>query len=331
MSLNRFRLYFAASAPLIAGLFLGACKPTDEQMAKAKNETLTFNQHIAPLVHGKCSTCHRKKGAGPFSLLTYEEVRKRGDMIVEVTSSGYMPPWLPSHKGLPLAGDRSLTNAEKELLAEWVDAGMPEGDPANRPETPEWPDGWILGRPDLVVSMEAPYIRAAGSRDVWRNFVLPIPGTEGRYVRAVDFSPGNPKAVHHAVIQIDRSGRSRQLEEEDPEPGFSGMRDGLLSLGPYAEAPGGRIIGWTPGKVPLPSDPGLSWPLHPGSDLILQLHLPATGKEESIQSEVAFYFTDEKPDKSPFSLFQSFREISIPAGAANHMEEREYRLPVDCG
>ena len=52
-------------------------------------------------------------------------------------------------------------------------AWKPEGNAADKPSIPVWPDGWQLGKPDLVVQMTEPYTLAATGTDVLRNFVVP--------------------------------------------------------------------------------------------------------------------------------------------------------------
>jgi hypothetical protein len=44
-------------------------------------------------VFQKCASCHRPGEAGPFPLLSYQDVKKRGQLIAEVTQRRYMPPW----------------------------------------------------------------------------------------------------------------------------------------------------------------------------------------------------------------------------------------------
>ena len=56
---------------------------------------VTYSRDIAPLIEQNCAACHRPGEAAPFSLLTYEDVRKHARQIVAVTKSRYMPPWLP--------------------------------------------------------------------------------------------------------------------------------------------------------------------------------------------------------------------------------------------
>ena len=118
---------------------------------------LSFNKHIAPLVFHNCATCHRPGGAGPFDLLSYSDVRRHGKTIVSVTQSRYMPPWQPEPGYGEFIGERRLSVDQIGMLEQWVAEGAAEGDPADLPGVPQWPDGWFLGEPDLVVTMPRPY------------------------------------------------------------------------------------------------------------------------------------------------------------------------------
>src|SRR2546422_6601600 len=58
-------------------------------------QPVTFTKDIAPILFNHCAVCHRPGQPGPFSLLDYNDARKRAKQIAEVTTSRYMPPWLP--------------------------------------------------------------------------------------------------------------------------------------------------------------------------------------------------------------------------------------------
>ncbi len=47
---------------------------------------VTFNRDIAPIVFHYCASCHRPGEAGPFPLLTYDDVKKHGNEIAAVTT-----------------------------------------------------------------------------------------------------------------------------------------------------------------------------------------------------------------------------------------------------
>ena len=293
--------------------------------AAAAPAAITFNQDIAPIVSRHCAGCHRPGEIGPFSLTTYDEVKRHAGQIGIVTSRRLMPPWKPVRGDFE--GDRRLTAAELDLIQRWIAGGTPEGAPPrpilNPPQSATRNPSWQLGVPDLVVRMPEPYTVRAGGGDVFRTFVVPIPTDRARFVRAIEFRPGNPRVVHHANIGIDRTRSSRQLDAKDPEPGYVG---GMV---PDARYPEGQLLGWTPGQVAHAAPPGMSWRLESSSDLILQLHLQPTGKPESLQVSVAFYFTADPPTRTPLGLRLGSETIDIPAGDAAYVVRDEYVLPVD--
>jgi hypothetical protein len=284
--------------------------------------TITFNKDIAPIIFSRCSPCHHEGQSAPFNLLTYHDVEKRKKQIADLTQRGYMPPWLPEGDYGEFANDRRLTSEEKGLIEQWVQEGAREGLSEELPQLPHWQGNWLLGKPDLVVTMPKPYLLGEQGTDVYRNFVLPVPIQTNRYVRAIELAPGNSKIVHHAFIKVDSTGSSRALEARESEPGFPGMDA-------PAQMPDGQFLTWQPGKVPLPSPDGLAWRLQKGSDLVLQLHMNRTGKPETIQSSVGLYFTDRAPTNSCFKLVLTSIAIDIPAGEQNHVIEDSYVLPLD--
>jgi hypothetical protein len=283
----------------------------------------TFNKDIAPLIFNHCALCHRPGQAAPFSLLTYEDARRRANQIVEVTQRRYMPPWLPEPGHGQFAGERRLTAEQIDLLQQWAAVGAPEGDPSDLPPLPQWKDGWQLGVPDLVVKLPQPYHLRAAGRDVYRNFVIPIPSNAARYVEAVEFNPGNTRVVHHAFLQFDRTRQSRRLDERDAEPGFDGLHPPR-----GVETAAGHFLSWQPGKQAARNPMGLAWTLEKNADLVLQVHLQPSGKIEEVQPSVAFYFTDHPPTNRAFKVGLRFFDIDIPAGQSDYVLEQSYVLPV---
>ncbi len=285
--------------------------------------TVTFNRHIAPILFSECAGCHRPGGAGPFALLAYADVRKRARQIVKVTRSHYMPPWLPEAGHLPFADERRLSIEQLGLIEQWTSDGTPEGAAADLPARPQWAEGWELGTPDLVVTMPETYALPADGKDVYRNFIVPVPTTGHRFVRAMEFRPDS-RAVHHAFIRLDRTGQARRADALEPGPGFGGM--GIPS---GVESPGGHFLSWQPGRRPAPVPRGLAWPLPAGTDLVVQMHLQPTGKPEPIRASIGFHFTDEVPTNTPMKIGLTSYAIDLPPGVTNQAAEDGYTLPVD--
>src|SRR5262245_25382321 len=210
-------------------------------------QTITFSEHVAPIVYANCVTCHRPGEAAPFSLISYDDVKKRGALIATVTASRYMPPWHATHGYGEFVDERRLTDKQISTIAEWVRQDMPEGDRTKLPAIPQFTDGWQLGKPDLIVEMPASFTVPANGPDLYRNFVIKTGLTEEKWVRAVEFRPSARRAVHHAIFSFVRSGSVAAIDGADGKPGFSG--GGPVGLRPDV-GPSGGLGGWATGSTP---------------------------------------------------------------------------------
>ena len=196
----------------------------------------------------------------------------------------------------------------------------------NRPisQRNHWNDNWQLGQPDLIVQMPQPYTLAAAGKDVYRNFVIPLPLSAPRWVRAIEFHPGNTQVVHHAFVLLDTSGSARRMDARDDELGYPGMDAGEdVSMSP------GQMLSWQPGRLPSADDSARAWRLPKGADLVIQAHMRPDGKAEQVQPSIGFYFTDQHPRQFAFVLLLKSTAIDIPPGESNYIVESSYTLPVD--
>jgi Flp pilus assembly protein TadD/mono/diheme cytochrome c family protein len=314
---------------------LGAVNPlassgtgvADEQKRDPKAE-VTFNRDVAPIIFKNCAVCHHTGGSGPFSLLSYQEVRSHAKQIAVVTSSRYMPPWLPEPGYGKFVGEQRLTDEQIQTIQQWVAVGEHEGVAADLPPIPTFSDGWKLGKPDLVVQLPQPFVLLAGANtDSWPHFVLPVPVLGTRYVKGVEIRPGNPKIVHHCYIAIDRTQTLHIANGEIYEVGSAGM-DGQFSSG-NAELDS-RFLTWRPGSPPYLEPEGMTWRLDKDTDLILIMHLLTSGKSEAIQPSVGFYFSDKPPTKTPMIVrLEQDGNIDIPAGVRDFEISDDLELPAD--
>ena len=284
---------------------------------------VTFSADIAPIVFARCGGCHRPQGAAPFSLLSYAAARPRASVIAQVTKDRVMPPWKSEPGYGEFIDHVHLTNAEIDRIQRWAAEGAPEGDPRNLPPTPAWTEGWQLGRPTMTLSFPAPFVVPADGRDFSRIFVLRLPVTAPTYVKGLEFRPGDAGVVHHANIRIDTTPGSRELDEQDPELGYTGL---LRSSAVY---PDGHFLGWTPGQVAPLLPKGLAWQLNPGTDLVVEIHFVPDGRVREVQPTVGLYFTDEPPDRTPAMLRLGRQNIEISAGEPRYVTSDSYVLPVD--
>ncbi len=166
---------------------------------------------------------------------------------------------------------------------------------------------------------------ASGGDQYW-NFVLPVPINETRWVKAVEIRPADKRLVHHANMLVDRAQSARHLEVE-PGAGFGGME---LSLESEGFDPDSHFLFWKPGSIPYVEPDGMALRLDPGTDMVLNLHLQPSGKEEPIQPSVGLYFTDKPATLHPMLLqIQNDQALDIPPGDAHFVVKSDFTLPVD--
>jgi hypothetical protein len=286
-------------------------------------EEITFSKDVAPILWNNCASCHRPGQIGPFSLLKYQDAAKRADFIKEITKDRRMPPWKPE----PGYGDfrdvRRLSDKDIDTLARWADSGAHEGDAKDLPPQPHFIDGWQLGKPDLILSMSKPFNVPASGRDVYRNFVIPIPIDQNKTVAAVEFRPGNRRVVHHALLFLDSLGQARKRDGEDGQPGYA-------TFGGIGVLPTGGLGGWAPGTIPRRLPDGTGMYLAKGSDLVMNLHYHPDGKEEVDRSSVGIYFTPKPAATITGGVAIRSRSIDIPPGESHCQVHAETQpLPAD--
>jgi hypothetical protein len=293
------------------------------EIAPNKETKITYTEHIAPLIYRSCLECHRPGSIAPFSLETYQQARRRADDLADVTASRFMPPSRLDPKfGQRVQHDISLSDSEIALFEKWAEQGAVEGDPKLMPEKPKFPEGWALGKPDLVLEMPEPFTLPATGRDILRCFPIPTGLTEDQYVSGIEIQPGNSRVVHHLINYIVTSGAGTRKDEADPGPGYDCFG-----------GPGATIIGelgsWGPGIKPdrLPS--GLARRLPANSDLILNMHYSPTGKEETDRSRIGIFFSKEPVRQSLHWMLLLPEDFRIPPGASNYELSASREVPMD--
>jgi hypothetical protein len=284
---------------------------------------VTYTKDVAPILWKNCAGCHRPGDVGPFSLLTYDDAKKRADFIAKITAERRMPPWKPEPGFGHFLDERRLSEADLQCLASWAAEGAPEGRPEDLPPPPEFPTGdWQMGKPDLVLKMAEPFDVPADGRDVFRCFVIPMNLDKDVVVSGVEFHPGNRRVVHHALFFLDKSGKARKLDEAQPGYGYA-------SFGGIGLIPSGGIGGWAPGAGIRHFPDGMGNLAQKGSDLVLQIHYHPDGKAETDQSELAVYYTRSKSPRIVAALMMGNRDIDIAPGSKRYRLAASVTLPAD--
>src|SRR6188474_1727828 len=84
-------------APACLALLASVTPHAQTRPAANPASDVTFAKDIAPILQRSCQSCHRPDGAGPMSLLTYEDARPWARAMKARTGvgprRGVMPPW----------------------------------------------------------------------------------------------------------------------------------------------------------------------------------------------------------------------------------------------
>jgi len=132
----------------------------------AARAEITFTRDIAPIVWKQCAPCHRPGQTAPFPLIDYPDVKRHSKQILKAIENDYMPPWPPARGFVEFQNERRLSPSEKQTLRDWVAQGAPEGETKDLPALPKWKEGWLLGTPDLVLTMPKPFTLSAEGGDL---------------------------------------------------------------------------------------------------------------------------------------------------------------------
>ncbi|MDE2125746.1 MAG: redoxin domain-containing protein [Armatimonadetes bacterium] len=276
----------------------------------------TWSGQIASIILDKCASCHRSGQVAPFSLTTWRQANAWAPDIERYTQTGAMPPWKPA-EGFGCrfvnASQRTLTSNELAAIRKWAENGAPEGDPAVAPHMPNYPRGWQIGKPDMILQASAPFHVPADGADIYRNFVVHTNFTQDRYLSAVEVHPGNRAVVHHIIVYIDGNRVSDRLDgrDHDGQPGYT-------SFGGPGFIPTGMLAGWAPGNEPvhLPQGIGIFVPKH--ANLVIQVHYHKNGEAQTDLSQIGLRFARHTIQQTINSIWLINFFFKIPPGDANY-------------
>jgi len=218
--------------------------------------TVFFNRDVVRIFQKKCLMCHSDQTLA-MSLSTYENARPWARAIREEVLEKRMPPWSAVRGYGHFSNDTSLTPREIDLIVSWADGGAPKG-PDPSALLPTTIGSWDHN-PDLAIRMENPFQVAAGSDQIQR-FTVPLSLTRSRWVRAIDFKPGDGRVVKAAFFYLDDSNQ--------------------------------WIGAWTPGQksIEFPSETG--FPVTPRSRILMEIHYRGADQDVVDQSVVGLFFAD---------------------------------------
>ncbi|HJZ72252.1 MAG TPA: hypothetical protein VKE51_10955, partial [Vicinamibacterales bacterium] len=304
----------------LASAHLGAQSPA------AKSAAPTFSKDVAPILYKNCTNCHRPGEIAPMSLLSYKDARPWAKSIATNVSKGTMPPWHADPAHGEFLNDRRLSDADRDTIVSWVNAGAPEGNAKDLPPQPSYASEWLIGQPDAIFSMQEDYPVPADGTVAYQYFSIPTNTTEDRWIQAMEVRAGDPKVVHHVIVyaappappagSTPPAGAAGQPPAQRPAPLFT-FAEGTTNIpagqtgGPalppeQQKAPGPNdrpaprrmgpaIGGFAPGQFVRVYQDGTAMKLPAGTTLIFQMHYTPVGKPATDRTRIGVKFAKSKP------------------------------------
>ena len=259
----------------------------------------SFYRDILPVLQNRCQQCHRKGEIGPFALKDFAEVRDWGPTIREAVLERRMPPWPADPHFGKFSNDISLKQDEIATIVKWVDEGCPEGNPSEKPPEKKFVEGWNIGKPDRVYSMERPFqVPATGVVEYQNIYASPV-FTQDTWVQAVECRFGNRSVVHHMLVLLDFPNNHGKSQD--------GLTKGFFAAG-------------VPGSTYFTFPKGYAKKIPRGARLRFQMHYTPNGSATKDQSRFGIVLAKGPGLHEVQTYAVAKLDINIPAGHADHFE-----------
>ena len=267
--------------------------------------TVQFDREIVRILDDHCVMCHADQGLA-FPLVTYEQAYAARWQIRQDALDRHMAPWA----GVPgfgdFANDNGLTQREIDFLASWAESFGPRNNgevyavaaaaPSARRAVQAHVDfdRWALGKPDLLLAL-APNTVKPQDVDAIKRVVIDPKLTAQRWLRGLEYQPGNHRVVHAVSFAVQETGQ--------------------------------WLGSWTPwcGFVSLPA--ALAYRIPAGAHIVAEIHYFGTREPVIEQGSLGLYFADAPSAREISSLV--LEPAGTPAGAAAPRLSSTRKLDTD--
>jgi hypothetical protein len=298
------------------GGFLGLVLGFTPLVSTADTSVPTFSKEVAPILFKHCASCHRPGEIGSaLSLLSYDSARASAALIKEQVMRREMPPWpADSAKSMKFRNDPSLSKQDIDTIIAWVDAGAPKGKDADLPPLSTFPEGWLHPKglaPDIVLPL--PELRVPPTGEIpYVTQLVKVPFSQDKWVVAMQVRAGNRAIVHHMAITevaLDHGVTPENLDKFRQLARQLGLSRGTVGSRPVVADPSNPaeydMLGvYTPGTTFEMYEDGSAKVLKGGDNMYLNfnIHYQTTGKPETDQSAIAFWFQPDPPEHQMFRV-----------------------------
>ena len=311
---------------LLVGFF--ACTQSNQVNELDSINEPNFAQHIAPIIVNHCVRCHRNGGGAPFELTSYEKVKQKAKTIAKVTSMRIMPPWPADPTYSHFIDENILTQSQINAISRWVKNNCPDGGSSDKLFANISSEKSNIGKPDMVLSLDTVLLNEG---DIDRFFFSKVNCTvpHGKYIRAIEFIPGQPKLLHHFNGHlINYYGNSKPNLETNPskieistKPGIDNPRETKLAIDfqkRLLNNDGGLPERWHSVVNYLPGVKGVMYPDGIGTYAVAEkfsiigndVHYGPSRKTLIDNSKINLFFTNTPPKRGTAEIMLGTNGVS---------------------
>ncbi len=288
--------------------------PAEKKDESGEQTTITYSEHVAPIIQRRCQQCHRQDGIGPFKLMSYGDAVSWSESIREVVTQDLMPPWHANAPHKHFTNDRSLTDKEYSTLLDWIDDGTLEGDRSKLPKPRRFTNAWTIGTPDVVLKMEKAVTIPAETPELgvpYKYIWAGEPFAREMWVTAAEVHPGATDVVHHASVYIVPKGVDLKLKNDERPTGWLADWTSPINALPH-------LVSFVPGDNAFIREDGFAMRIPKGARLIFEMHYTPTGKQVIDRTAVGLKFASKPAKYEVYSDALINYWFSIPPGTAHH-------------
>jgi hypothetical protein len=261
--------------------------------AQAADSAPTFSKDVAPILYERCVGCHRPGEVAPMSLISYTDVRPWVKAIRAKVVSREMPPWHSDPRYGAFRNDPSLTQAQIDTIAKWVDAGAPKGNDQDMPAAPTFADGWQGGTPDYIFEIPETPVPAEG--EIPNDYVwVENPFKEDIFVSAMELRPGNRAVVHHLRIDVVKLPDGHKVVNGilyGPDGKRAALSGGGASDVIAQDGERHHLIAWVPGRTLEKFRPGTGKRIAAGHWIRFNTHYQPNGTATTDRSKLGIWLS----------------------------------------
>ncbi len=288
----------------------------------------TFAKDVAPILQRNCQACHRPGEGGPFSLLSYDEVRPMAPSIKRVVQQKTMPPWFADPQYGHFANERALSAKEISTMVAWVNAGAPEGNPKDLPPPVNFVEGWGIPKPDVIFQLPRPFQIPASGVVEYQYMIVPTGFTEDKWVQMAEARPTNRPMVHHIIAYVREPGSS-YFKDQKPGVFFEAPPAKTDENTDTSALPSDFLVGYAPGQPAEILPPGQAKLIKAGSDIVLEVHYMPMGTATTDQARVGLVFAKEPPRERVLTLSAVNGTFKIPPGDPNYRVDASFEVATE--